>query len=235
MKTWHGVTIGGGVVSLGALFVVFGGFYNVSAQDEHFPLVGWALHKTMESSVRSRSRDIEAPDLEDLDMIRQGASAYESLCAACHLKPGMSDTVLRQGLNPEPPDFTEMMAISPEEQFWVIKNGIKMTGMPSWGETHEDKELWELVSFIQKIPSLSSQEYRSLVSYQNKQATSAKNTDGHNHEHGDMSSMTTQESPSHDDGHDHEHGDMSSMTTQESPSHDDGHDHEHGDMSSMTS
>ena len=106
-----------------------------------------------------------------------------------------------------------MMAISPEEQFWVIKNGIKMTGMPSWGETHEDKELWELVSFIQKIPSLSSQEYRSLVSYQNKQATSAKNTDGHNHEHGDMSSMTTQESPSHDDGHDHEHGDMSSMTS----------------------
>ncbi|MBB3140297.1 c-type cytochrome [Halomonas organivorans] len=238
MKIWHGVTVGAIAISFGTLFFIFGGFYNVSAQDDHHPIVGWSLHQTMESSVRARSKDIEAPNLEDMDMIRQGANAYESLCAACHLKPGMNNTVLRQGLNPTPPDFTEMIDSSPEEQFWVVKNGIKMTGMPSWGMTHEDKELWELVAFIQKIPSLSNQEYSNLVSSQDVATTSSHKDDGHAHEHGDTSAMTAP--PATDDGHDHEHGDMSAITRShqeqeaESAPADDGHDHEHGDMSAMT-
>ncbi|PSJ20981.1 hypothetical protein CVH10_14410 [Halomonas sp. ND22Bw] len=255
MKAWHGLFIGGVSVALGAGAFVYSGVYNVSAQEEHLPVVEWALHTTMRQSVDARAESIETPDLTDAAMIRQGASAYESLCAACHLKPGMDDTVLRQGLNPMPPDLTQPGDATPKEQFWIIENGIKMTGMPSWGATHEDQELWELVAFLQEMPSLSEQQYDALLRDDGPSMAAASRDvspadDGHDHEHGDMSAMTEHHddtapapgSATANDGHDHEHGDTSAMTEHHddtapapgSTTADDGHDHEHGDMSGMS-
>ncbi|MCK2183628.1 c-type cytochrome [Halomonas getboli] len=214
MNLWHGLSIGGVAVALGAGTFIYSGLYNVSAQEEHLPVVEWALHTTMRQSVDARAESIETPDLTDTAKIRQGASAYESLCAACHLTPGMDDTVLRQGLNPMPPNLTEPGDVPPEEQFWIIDNGIKMTGMPSWGATHEDQELWELVAFLQEMPSLSERQYEALLQDDGQgTATASSGTpradDGHDHEHGDMSAMSDAhdesepESAPADDGHAH--------------------------------
>ncbi|ATJ83308.1 c-type cytochrome [Halomonas beimenensis] len=207
----------GGVLTLlllvagGAAFV-HSGMYNVAATDQHLPIVESVLHSTMHASVEAGAEEIEVPDLGGDRMIRAGAAAYDDLCAACHLKPGRESTVLRAGLNPTPPTFSGASHQDPAEQFWVIKNGIKMTGMPAWGVTHDDQELWEIVAFLQRLPELSQADYLAMVE-------PTAGDDGHDHDHGDTSAMA--QSGTHapkraDDGHDHEHGDMGAMSEQAS-------------------
>ena len=53
--------------------------------------------------------------------------------------------------------------LTPAEQFWVVKHGLKMTGMPAWGVTHDDELLWDVVAFLRKLPELSADQYRALV------------------------------------------------------------------------
>ena len=239
MRMIYGAVLTLIVLAVGGVAIVYSGAYNVAASDEHTALGKWVMHTTMHNSVKASADDITAPDLNDSSLIKQGASAYDSLCAACHLKPGLEDTVLRAGLNPMPPNLTKQDHWGPEEQFWIIKHGIKMTGMPAWGKTHEDQELWEMVAFLQRLPGLSEQEYRELVQPAGS-STSGQADDGHDHEHGDMNAMMGSSSNAasddhhgQDDGHDHEHGNMSGMMGAPSKTSDqqgDGHAHDHGDM-----
>ncbi|XKE44166.1 cytochrome c [Halomonas organivorans] len=194
--------------------------YNVAATDQHLPFVESVLHSTMHASVEAGAEEIEVPDLGGDHMIRAGAAAYDDLCAACHLKPGLESTVLRAGLNPLPPTFSESTHQDPAQQFWVIKNGIKMTGMPAWGVTHDDQELWEIVAFLQRLPELSQADYLAMVAPNGPTAGDAGN-DGHDHAHGDTGAMARSGNDAPEpagDGHDHEHGDMSAMSGQE-PAH----------------
>ncbi|MEC9483246.1 MAG: cytochrome c [Halomonas sp.] len=220
MRMFYGALLALVVLAIGGIAVIYSGAYNVAASDDHTALGKWVMHTTMHNSVRASADEVTVPDLSDNAMIQQGASAYDSLCAACHLKPGLKDTVLRAGLNPMPPNLTEQSHWEPAEQFWLVKHGIKMTGMPAWGVTHEDKEIWEMVAFLQKLPKLSEQEYTALVSP--NEVSSGKpagrghaQDDGHDHKHGNMSGMmgasSTEPQASHGDGHDHDHGDMSRM------------------------
>ncbi|KXS38953.1 MAG: ketosteroid isomerase-like enzyme [Halomonadaceae bacterium T82-2] len=200
------VALGGGAL------VVFGGYYNVAASDEHTAPVEWLLHTTMENSVARRAEGIDVPDLDDPESIARGAASYEAMCSACHLRPGMEDTVLRTGMNPLPPDLTQGSHLSPAEQFWVIKNGIKMSGMPAWGASHDDEALWELTAFLQQLPGMSDARYDTLVKGPERESDTshpATGGDGHDHEHGEMSAMMgePETGTGTDDGHDHTHGD----------------------------
>lgn len=77
----------------------------------------------------------------------------------------MESTALREGLNPKPPRLTEHAAHHGlKEQFWIVKHGIKMTGMPAWGETHTDEELWDTVAFVSKSPKMSPEAFQNYVS-----------------------------------------------------------------------
>jgi hypothetical protein len=62
---------------------------------------------------------------------------------------------------------------SPENLFWITKHGIKMTGMPAWGETHGDEELWDVVAFINQLGQMTPQQYQEL--------THASGESGHSH------------------------------------------------------
>ena len=47
------------------------------------------------------------------------------------------------------------------ELYWIIKNGLKFSGMPGWGPTHDDHELWAMTAFVQKLPKMSAAEYKA--------------------------------------------------------------------------
>ncbi len=190
MQFLYGVVATLLVMGGGGLIFIFSGIYNVSARDEHSSIETWALHQTMHSSVDARIDNIKAPDLNNDEMIRRGARAYDSLCVACHLKPGQDSSLIRDGLNPTPPALTKGGHSTPEKQFWVINNGIKMTGMPAWGGSHDEEAIWELTAFLQQLPELSEQEY-SAMAKQSGGESASNHDDGHNHEHGDMSAMMT--------------------------------------------
>src|SRR3546814_7101354 len=80
---------------------------------------------------------LKVPDLDDQGRIVQGAGNYDAMCTGCHLKPGVRETELSKGLYPAPPDLTRA-EIDAAEAFWVIKHGIKASGMPAWeiGRAH---------------------------------------------------------------------------------------------------
>ena len=89
------------------------------------------------------------------------------MCADCHLEPGDDDgeEELRAGMYPRPPNLARRgVRRSPEERFWIVKHGLKMTGMPAWGITHDDETLWSIVAFLQKLPGMSEEEFDSLES-----------------------------------------------------------------------
>jgi len=88
---------------------------------------------------------------------------YAAMCADCHLAPGVGKSDIRDGLYPTPPNLTERIPASAAEMFWVIKHGIKMSGMPAWGRTHDDSSIWGLVAFLQKLPDLTPAQYQALA------------------------------------------------------------------------
>lgn len=143
--------------------VIAAGFYNVAADDRHTPLVNSFLTTVREQSIARRAAAIKVPDLHSAEMIRQGAAQYAQMCAGCHLAPGYEGMDLRPGLNPQAPDLAKLGATDPARNFWIIKHGIKMTGMPAWGVNHDDETLWSIVAFLNKLPGMSEQQYAALV------------------------------------------------------------------------
>jgi hypothetical protein len=72
---------------------------------------------------------------------------------------------------------------STAELFWIVKHGVKMTGMPAFGPTHSDERLWTVVAFLKQLPQISPEKYTEM-----KQA-SAKHHEGHDehtHDHDEI-------------------------------------------------
>lgn len=156
----------------GALVYIYSGAYNIAATDPHNPVVRWALDTTAVRSVKSHADGIVVPP--DLTAkIEAGAMHYKDTCAMCHGAPGAKAGEIAQGLKPAPPELSEEAKMwSPEEVFWIVKNGMKMTGMPAWGPTHSDEELWEIVAFVEAMPVMSPEEYRGLTEQAGKSGAS---------------------------------------------------------------
>jgi mono/diheme cytochrome c family protein len=144
---------------------VYSGLYNFAADDAHWGVTTRIIATARERSIARRSDEVSAPaSLQDATVIASGASEYAEMCTGCHLAPGMKDTELRAGLYPKPPNLVDHGAHRPAaQQFWIIKHGLKMTGMPAWGLTHDDERIWSMVAFLQKLPELTPETYRELV------------------------------------------------------------------------
>ena len=146
-----------------ALIFVYTGWYNVSGMNQDTGIKKWFLNTTKENSIEFRTGGIKVPNLNDSSLINLGFSHYKEMCESCHGAPGKEETELAKGLNPPAPKLFKIAKyLSPQEIFWVTKNGIKMTGMPAWGKTHPDHKIWAIVSAVKKLPGLTPAEYDSL-------------------------------------------------------------------------
>jgi hypothetical protein len=85
------------------------------------------------------------------------------MCTGCHLAPGVGDNEMRQGLYPQPPNLSQPRDRRPAQSFWIIKHGIKMSGMPAWGVTHDDEAIWGLVAFLQQLPTMDAAVYAAFT------------------------------------------------------------------------
>ena len=180
-----------GLAAAGAgLGFVYSGRADVAATSPHWAVTEWLLSTTMERAVRHRAREIEPPGfLDDAARVRAGAVAYDGMCAPCHGAPGAEPGVMARGLEPKPPELVEEADDwSAAELFWITRNGVRMTGMPAFGPTHGDEELWEVVALVRRLPALSPAEYRALVQPAPPAAPEAPETPeqghaGHEHVH----------------------------------------------------
>jgi mono/diheme cytochrome c family protein len=153
------------VAGVTAVLLIWTGLYNVSAAAPHTDLVRWLFATVRDRSIAVRSDEVQAPGLENAERIKAGFRSYHAMCRICHGAPGEEPTAIRQGLNPQPPklDARRTQQRSHAEVFWIIKNGIRMTGMPAFGKTHKDEELWSLVAFIRHLPSVQPEEYHVML------------------------------------------------------------------------
>jgi mono/diheme cytochrome c family protein len=148
-----------GVASL----VIYSGVFDVAADTPHSQPVYWLLQQTRQYSVAARAADVVPNDLGEAKRIASGAGQYAEMCSSCHLAPGMKRTEISRGLYPRAPELRRGSGLTAAEEFWVVKHGIKMTGMPAWGVTHSDDILWDVVAFLRKMPELTAEEYQALV------------------------------------------------------------------------
>ncbi len=151
----------------------------MGADEPHFRFVYWILEQTRENSIASASADIKVPALKRDGMLKNGAINYAHMCANCHLVPGQKNSDISLGLYPTPPGLAsiehngshrEQSELETARQwFWTIKHGIKASGMPAWGKTHNDAEIWEMVSFLKELPNLTLEQYNQLTKTETKE------------------------------------------------------------------
>ncbi len=182
------------LVVIGAV-AVGSGLYNVAADVPHWSFVHGILDVTRERSIAVHASDIQVPALEGVAMARRGAGNYDAMCADCHLAPGMGESELSVALYPAPPNLTKHAHADSSEAFWIVKHGIKATGMPAWGKRMEDKYIWDLVAFLRKLPSLSAEQYKAEVAA----------SGGHSHGGGESAEHSHEEGEEHEEDQ-HSHG-----------------------------
>jgi len=142
---------------------VYSGFYDVAASEPDNAAMRWLLVTVRDRSIARRAGDIKVPPLDDPKLVEEGFEHYHEMCTGCHLAPGMESSETRQGLNPQPPVLAKLVPhSSPARMFWVIKNGVKMSGMPAWGTSHSDEMIWAMVAFLQKLPDMTPAEYQAM-------------------------------------------------------------------------
>jgi mono/diheme cytochrome c family protein len=166
-KSWKiaGIAVFGICVAAlaGWVFIALGG-YDVAADAPHTAPVHWLINEIRNHSIAARSKNIQLPpDLAQPARVSAGADLYNEMCSNCHLAPGMEKTEISQGLYPAAPELSHGTGLTSQEKFWIIKHGVKMTGMAAWGKTHNDTLIWNMVAFLDKLPSLTSQQYQALV------------------------------------------------------------------------
>ena len=168
MKFWK-------VVSLVIVAIVVGGMvygYSLvrrgfSARATPSAIEVLAARTARRLAVPSNYREIRNPFPSSPENIQAGMEHFSDHCATCHANDGSGDTLFGKGLYPKPPDVrtAETQNKSDGELYYTIENGVRLTGMPAFGEEHSvggDADTWHLVLFIRHLPQITSEELNEM-------------------------------------------------------------------------
>ena len=159
-------TVGATLAALacGGGLLAWSGLYDVGASSGHWPITRAFLQFGMRNSVETHSLGIAAPDLADPALIMRGAGHFQGGCAPCHGAPGEPQAAVTRHMLPAPPELSGPAQEWDEaELFWIVKHGLKYTGMPGWPAPQRDDEVWAMVAFLHELPGLGVAEYRRLA------------------------------------------------------------------------
>ena len=169
------------------LVVIYTGGYNVAATAPHWDVTEWALNTLQHTSVGARADDVSGDLPTDTAALEHGFQHFHAMCVQCHGAPGFDRGELGKGMRPVPPRLElEAHEWTNEEIFWITKHGIRLAGMPAFGETHSDEEVWQIAAFVRQLEDMTEAEYARLVSAMQSAAEAAGNgtgagTGGHSH------------------------------------------------------
>lgn len=154
------------VATTASAAVVLGGMASVAATDGHWPATKWVLHTTMENAVHRAARDITPPegtDLLDPALAERAFGHYSVACTTCHGAPGVGPSPWMVTNPPSPLLVDTAGRWTDGELYWIIKHGIKMTGMPALGPTHADGDLWAIAAFVRQLPTMTPEAYLTMA------------------------------------------------------------------------
>ena len=196
--------MGRGTILLLVLIVVLGLLAAAAVSILHDGLSSRAQPSALEAGIARAARRMAMPSnahtaknpiADSPEIQREARLHFADHCAICHGNDGSADTMMGHGLYPKPPDLraTETQKLSDGDIFWIIQNGVRMTGMPAFGgigsehshsehsdsdshsngysDSHSDTDTdstWKLVRFIRHLPSLTEQERLEMEKYNPK-------------------------------------------------------------------
>ena len=161
---WLTLAAAAAAVAIGGLLVSATGVVPIKASAGHWRVTEWFLQFSKTQSIAFHSRGISAPPLDDSLLVRRGAGHYELGCRPCHGSVGGDIPRIAEYMLPTPPDLTERApARTDAELFYIVKHGIKLTGMPAWAAPRRDDEVWAVVAFLRQLPTLDQAAYRRLT------------------------------------------------------------------------
>jgi mono/diheme cytochrome c family protein len=154
------------LLGAGAVFMM--GTNGFSAREQPGPIERWVARQARTLAVPKDARRRENP-VPDSPQVQAAARAHwADHCAACHANNGSGDVEMGKNMYPKAPDMrrTETQQMTDGELFFVIQNGIRMTGMPAWGSgsQHDEQDSWKLVRFIRHLPQLTAEEEQEMQS-----------------------------------------------------------------------
>ncbi|MCB8837956.1 c-type cytochrome [Aurantimonas sp. VKM B-3413] len=165
--TWKRIAAGAAGILALAFAVGFSGLVPIRASSGHFAPWGWFLHWTMQNAADHQSLFVRVPedmDLSDPMLVQRAAGHFATGCAPCHGAPGVPRSPVVLSMTPHPPRLEETVReYEDRELFWIVKHGIKYTGMPAWPAQMRDDEVWAQVAFLRALPGLSRERYGELA------------------------------------------------------------------------
>jgi hypothetical protein len=223
-KLLPGILVAVAIGAVAGSIIIGAGIIDAGADTPHGPLIHQALAFARERSIARRIADLKEPeDFTEPERIRRGAGNYAAMCVNCHLAPELPDSEIRKGMYPAPPNLAARPDLTPARNavrdFWIIKHGIKSTGMPAWSKGGmEDAVIWDLAAFLQRLPQLSKDDYDLLVTASDGHSHGGLAGDAHGHDEQATDHRTPEPAPAVNSAND----------AQKKQNHDDGA-HEHDD------
>ncbi len=172
MKRW----LVRGLAAVGAVAIasaVAGGLYFISivssgfaARDQPSALEARVARAARSMSVPSRARSLQNPLAATPEILADGRAHWADHCAACHANDGSGDAQMGRNLYPKAPDMraAATQGLTDGELYYIIQNGIRLSGMPAWGERgiEDDRGSWACVAFIRHLPQLAPDEFKEM-------------------------------------------------------------------------
>ncbi len=156
------------VILVGAIGLVFlkAGANGFSARAQPSTIERWAARQARAMAVPADATTRTNPVPDSPEILAEARAHWADHCAACHSNNGSGDAEMGKHMYPPAPDMrkADTQNLSDGELFYIIQNGIRLTGMPSWGNgtTHDDQDSWKLVRFIRHLPKLTPQEEQEM-------------------------------------------------------------------------
>jgi mono/diheme cytochrome c family protein len=140
--------------------------HGFSARDEPTGIEAFVARKLYRFSVPRSERDAKNPVAFTVEVLAEGRAHFADHCATCHGNDGRGKTTIGRNLYPKAPDMwsSETQSLSDGDIFYIIRNGVRLTGMPAWGDDspEDDLESWHLVHFIRHLPQITAEELAEM-------------------------------------------------------------------------
>ena len=164
MKTrhWVGLFVLMTLALGGAIFMFPAWLHGFSARDEPSALEALIARRMRRHALPRGARETRNPVPLSDQVLLEARNHFADHCALCHANDGRGQTSIGRSLYPKAPDMTSSatQGLADGEIFYIIKNGVRLTGMPAWGEDtpRADLESWKLVHFIRHLPRITAEE-----------------------------------------------------------------------------
>jgi mono/diheme cytochrome c family protein len=153
------------VVALGGLIFLKTGANGFSSRSDPSSFETFAAQRARSMAMPAAAKNRPNPVAGSKEVLDEAMAHWADHCAVCHGNDGAGQVEMGRGMYPHAPDMRKesTQKLSDGELFYIIENGIRLSGMPAWGGGEDDEEdSWKLVQFIRHLPELSAAELAQM-------------------------------------------------------------------------